>query len=89
MLTAHLIEVADLYCGKTGLSRARVSTLLFNHGARLDLIAGGKDLNTRSYERAMLWFASNWPEDLAWPEGIERPEPETEPIAAEVDEAAA
>jgi hypothetical protein len=76
MLTGHLLAVAAAYCARTGLSRSRVSTLVFNHGQRLDLIDGGADLATRSYERAMLWFSANWPQDLEWPADVVRPEPE-------------
>ena len=60
--TASLITTSDSYCEAVGLSRSRVSTLVFNDGKALDRIATGGDLNTRSYEKAMLWFASNWPE---------------------------
>lgn len=79
---AKLLIVAGAYCAATGLSRARVATLVFNHGAKFDLIEAGKDLNTRSYEKAMLWFASNWPDGAAWPEGIDRPEAPS-PLAPE------
>lgn len=72
--TQSLIETADAYCGAASLSRSRVSTIVFNDGKALDRIASGGDLTTRSYERAMLWFASNWPEGLDWPQGVERPE---------------
>jgi hypothetical protein len=26
-----------------------------------------------SGDQAMMWFAANWPADLPWPKGIERP----------------
>ncbi len=72
-LIANILAVANAYCGHTGLSRSRVATIVFNDGKKLDLIARGADLNTRRYEKAMLWFSANWPEALAWPTGIERP----------------
>lgn len=72
--TTSLITTSDAYCAAVGLSRSRVSTLVFNDGKGLDRIAGGGDLNTRSFEKAMLWFAFNWPLGTAWPEGVERPE---------------
>lgn len=55
------------------MSRARLSTLLFNDGKRLGVIAGGGDLQTRNYERAMRWLSANWPEGAEWPEGVARP----------------
>lgn len=87
-LTASLIKVCDAYCSETRLSRGRLGTLVFNDGKAFERIAAGGDLNTRSYERAMLWFAENWPEGLDWPEDIDRPEPEADSVA-EPDEAAA
>jgi hypothetical protein len=71
--TASLIVITDLFCAARGLSRSRVSTLVFNDGKTLQRIADGGDLNTRSYERALGWFSANWPEGVAWPAGIERP----------------
>ena len=74
-LTAQLITAADAYCVAAGRSRSRVSTLIFGGGDRLDGVAGGNDLNTRSFEKAMRWFSDNWPADTPWPEGVERPAP--------------
>lgn len=73
-LTEKLILITDRYCAHVSRSRSRISTIIFGGGDRIDGIAGGKDLNTRSYEKAMTWFATNWPADLAWPEGVDRPE---------------
>lgn len=72
-LTDQLLTVADAYCEAVSLSRSRVSFLLFNHGARLDRIAGGADVRARSFEAAMVWFAERWPAHVAWPEGVARP----------------
>lgn len=72
--TTSLITTSAAYCEAKGLSRSRVSTLVFNDGKALARIAAGGDLNTRSFEKAMLWFAFNWPDATPWPEGVERPE---------------
>ena len=72
-LTSQLLIVADLYCAAVRRSRSRISALVFGDGLRLEGVATGKDLNTRSWEKAMRWFSENWPADLAWPEGVERP----------------
>ncbi len=71
MMTADLIAISDAFCAARGMSRARVATLVFNYGKKLDLIADGADLATRTFERAMAWFGDNWPE------GVERPVPLT------------
>lgn len=88
-LLRNILDVANAYCGKTGLSRSRVATIVFNDGKKLDLIERGADLNTRRYEKAMLWFSANWPEGLAWPKGVERPADEAAQEPALSDEAVA
>lgn len=72
-LRTKLLSVADTYAEARGLSRARVSTIVFNAGMALDRIASGRDLTTGNYERAMRWFSDNWPKGAKWPAKIERP----------------
>lgn len=74
-LIESILVVADAYCRGARLSRARVSTIVFNDGKKLDLIAGGADLNTRRYEMALQWFSDHWPEACEWPDDVHRPEP--------------
>lgn len=73
MLRQQLITVADAYSAAAGIGRKRVSTIVLNRGARLDEIANGGDLATGNFEKAMVWFSTNWPAGAIWPEGIERP----------------
>lgn len=70
---AQLLLVADRYAALRGISRKRVSTIVLNRGSKLDDIAGGGDLLTGIYERAMAWFSAHWPEDAAWPDDVPRP----------------
>ena len=72
-LRDQLIAVSDSYAAHRGLSRARVSTIVFSSGMSLDRIAAGRDLNTGSWERAMRWFSENWPDDAEWPADVPRP----------------
>lgn len=74
-LRNHLLLVADAFCEKTGIGRQRLSTLTLGAGHRLETIAGGRDLNTGTFERAMQWLSDNWPPDTDWPAGVARPEP--------------
>lgn len=80
-LRDQLICISDSYCHAIGLSRSRVSTMIFNGGHVIDRIANGGDLATGNFERAMRWFSDNWPVDTAWPEGIARPAPRPEEAA--------
>lgn len=72
-LREQIICAADAYCKSSGLSRARLSTIILGGGHRLDKIAQDGDLNTASFERAMRWLSENWPDSAEWPEGVERP----------------
>lgn len=88
-LISKIIIVADAFCAARSLSRARVSTLIFNDGKTLGRLAGGGDLQTASYERAMVWFSNHWPEGAEWPADVPRPAPSSvEPEAAASEEAA-
>ena len=68
-----VLQLFSLYCASSGRGPARVSTLIWNHGARHHQILCGADLRTRSFERAIAWFSDHWPEDLPWPPGVPRP----------------
>jgi len=74
-LRDQLLTVADAYAAARKIGRKRVSTIVLNRGAKLDQIAsGGADINTGTFERAMVWFSTNWPNEAKWPEGVSRPE---------------
>ena len=75
-LLDQLTAVMKEYSSATGLSLARISTLVFNHGAKFELLEKGSDINTRSFERAMTWFSTNWPANRPWPANIARPDKE-------------
>lgn len=68
-----LLTLFECYCRRVKLSQSRVSSLVFNHGGRITRIRAGRDFTVGSYERALRWFSTHWPEGHPWPEGIERP----------------
>lgn len=73
-LIADLVTVARAYCAETGQGSASVAKAVFGRGGHLDALeAGERDLATGTYERAMAWFSSKWPEASAWPSGVARP----------------
>lgn len=72
-MRAQLLFLAERYSVATNRSWSRVSTVVFNDGKKLRLIAGGGDLTTRSWENAVAWFSANWPEDCEWPSAVPRP----------------
>lgn len=72
-LCDQLLKTADMFCAATGMSRARVSTIVLSGGLRIDHIEAGGDIRTKSFERAMQWFSDNWPDEAGWPDGVARP----------------
>lgn len=73
MLTInHLLLLAHCYCRYRNISEARLSTLVFNHGARLRNLKRGSDMTVRSFNSALEWFITNWPTDLEWPDDVPR-----------------
>lgn len=70
-----IIRLMDAYCGATGRSRARVSTLIWDHGARAARIAAGAGYTVRTRDRGVRWFSDHWPEGAEWPDDIPRPAP--------------
>ena len=83
-LVSQLLIIANSFCSARRLSLPRVSTLIFNDGKRLGSIQRGGDLQTASFERAMVWFSANWPEGAAWPSDVPRPAPTLVESAPEV-----
>lgn len=72
-LTDQLLTVAQLYADARKLSASRVSTIVFGDGKIISRINDGADITTRRLEGAMAWFSSNWPDDVVWPETVQRP----------------
>lgn len=74
-LRDQLLTVADAYATARKIGRKRVSAIVLNRGSKLDQIASfGADINTGTFERAMVWFSENWPVGAVWPEDVSRPE---------------
>lgn len=70
-----LVRVADQYAAAKGLSRSRVSTIVFSGGSVIERLANGGDITTGNFERGMMYFSDNWPPGVDWPAGIARPAP--------------
>lgn len=68
-----LIRIADTYRAFLGLEEKTVSFRVFGDSKKLTALRDGADLVTGRFNGAFQWFSANWPEGLAWPEGVERP----------------
>jgi hypothetical protein len=74
-LKSSLLNIAERHCLATGMSKARLATLIANDGKFFDRIEAGGGFTARTYERALQWFSTNWPDNAEWPAGVERPAP--------------
>lgn len=70
-----IIRLMDAYCDDAGRSRARVSTLTWDHGSRAARVAADAGYTVRTRDRGVRWFTDHWPEGVEWPGDIPRPAP--------------
>jgi hypothetical protein len=57
-LTNHLLTSADDFCRRTGMSKARLATIVINDGKFFDRIVSGGGLTVKTYEKFMAHFAA-------------------------------
>ncbi|MCT4576849.1 hypothetical protein [Donghicola sp.] len=68
-----LITLANMLSKHRELSLSTVSVYAANDGKFFNRLQEGGSCTFRTAARLMNWFSENWPSDLDWPEGIERP----------------
>ncbi len=76
---SHLLALGSAYSDARGISLARTSTLVMNHGAFLKEVGEGRSCQIDTYTRCMAWFSDHWPEGLDWPADVPRPAPAKPP----------
>lgn len=79
---ARLLTIARSYCDATGLSMARVATLVHNQGAFFRRLEGGAGCTVDTYEKCLQWFSDHWPEGVQWPHCAARPMPQPTEVRA-------
>lgn len=75
MTETHLILLVERFAPHVGRSEATVSNQCVGHARLFLRLRNGCGMTTRTYHKAVLWFSENWPSDLEWPAGVERPKP--------------
>jgi hypothetical protein len=68
-----ILRLADLmarHLNRSVMTIARRSGL---HTRLYLRLRDGAGCNTSTFNAALQWFADNWPDDLEWPEKIDRP----------------
>jgi len=56
-LIADLLARVDRFCQRTGMSKARLATIVVNDGKFFDRIAAGGSTTVKTYERFVAWLA--------------------------------
>lgn len=56
-----------------GVTHWAISQRIYGRGDVFARLAEGRNCYHSTIDRAARWFAANWPEDLPWPDEIERP----------------
>lgn len=73
MRAEDLLQLAQAYSQAFDIALSTVGTRACRNARIFNRLAIGKGCHSRTIEQASAWFAENWPENLAWPEGIPRP----------------
>lgn len=73
-LSHHLTDLAAAYTSAMNVSLATLSERAAGDWRFFQQVAAGAlNFRIRSYDRAIAWFSTNWPEGVEWPEGVPRP----------------
>lgn len=69
----HLISLFNTYATHEGRSAQTVSRRAGLHLAFFPRLVQGYGCRVDTFNKAMGWFAENWPSDLDWPADVPRP----------------
>ncbi len=73
MTAAQLLVLAKAYAEITGLSLVSVGIRAVKNDKIFVRLQAGHGANSRSVDKAAVWFAENWPESAEWPAEVPRP----------------
>jgi hypothetical protein len=68
----HLLALARAYSEAEGIPLKTVSWRVFEDTKKLPRLLAGSDIQSRRLEKALEWFADNWP-TADWPAGVPKP----------------
>lgn len=69
----HILSLATRLGAHQGVTHWAISMRMVGKGDFLHRLEQGGDCRTKTYERAMEFFARTWPSDLQWPSDVPRP----------------
>lgn len=74
-LKDQILLLAEVYGAAVGRKDGRVSYLALGSGDKLKRLRAGKGMISDNIEDGIEWFSENWPEGVAWPVCVPRPDP--------------
>ncbi len=75
-LRSHLVSLAEAYAKAKGLELVTVARQAAGDWRFFDRITADASFTVRKYDATVAWFVSNWPDGLAWPQDVPRPQHE-------------
>lgn len=72
----RLLALATEYARAEGIELSTTSWRVFGDTKKLDALVNGGDIQVKRYEKALVWFAENWPIGAKWPSSVSRPKAE-------------
>ncbi|WP_205910138.1 hypothetical protein [Rhizobium rhizophilum] len=72
-LASHLLQLVGAYSAACQLNESTVGRFCAADGRFFSRIREGKTFTVKKYDEVVVWFAVNWPAELCWPQGIDRP----------------
>ena len=72
--TTHILILSDAYIAHQKIAQKTLSSRLFKDVNKLPALYSGADITVSRFNDTMEWFAKNWPEGLAWPVVVPRPD---------------
>lgn len=74
-LRSNLMACASAYAGAKAVSLATIGRLAAGDWRFFDrLDDDAKTFTARKYDEVINWFSARWPEDVVWPEQVQRPD---------------
>ncbi|MCH9780206.1 MAG: hypothetical protein K0U36_02860 [Alphaproteobacteria bacterium] len=74
LFPSSLLRLCDTYKTESEVAETTLSMMITGNNKKLFAnIRSGAHPRVDTYNRIVNWFDANWPTDLPWPEGIDRP----------------
>ena len=79
MTKNDLTILAKKLANRERITLSGISARYAKNGNFFTRLENGGGCTLATYKKCTQWFSDNWPTDLAWPAGIERPAPQQQP----------